>query len=688
MFCKNCGNQLKDSASFCPKCGWKKEQAPAPTPPVQAGPGYSAPAQNVTVHTDRDNERPPQKHNLAIVLAVIFGVLLIAGGVTAFIIFRSKDKNPDEDINTVAEEPVEDPEEDPAEDVPVSDEAIKQLKDIIAQADEYAAVWESVDFEDMQASMDATEQFYNELYDLTEQIKAIKGLPANVSGASVDAFSMYMTAMEALYKNYIVLNDLMALADSIKADNDIIDNFNSFVDQYDAISCPDNLKDSWDKIGKSIDSFATAIIRSDESSQLNDNLRMASADNHFTRFGTVLENEISFIVGIVEEELEFALDQVNTGDEIFSELESVLEMPREEMEAHVFNYDIDNVLSDFAFDHVDVIYPSLYNTYSSFVTVKTGCISGSRDITITCEIPELSQSVSQDYHIGPALTVINIKPPAASGRHNLDSAWDTQIRLSIKDKKDGSSLSEQSFRVHIASRNDFMWESNEFGVITQDNILCFLSPDSKAITDLKRNSIDLLSNMTQGTMSSLAGYQGPYYLSDDSDGDGQYDNEVYAEAVTTYLQAAALMRELSEMGVRYTNDAFSIDNADQHILFPDQVLENKTGLCIETSLVIASALQSMGMHTFLVFPPGHAQVAVETWNGSGMYFLIETTAIPNTAGDFVDDANHWLSEEETTDWDNAPIAFYSSDNWAEYLKDSYVIDCSDGAMLGLTPFSN
>lgn len=26
MFCQNCGNQMKDTAAFCPKCGWKNDE--------------------------------------------------------------------------------------------------------------------------------------------------------------------------------------------------------------------------------------------------------------------------------------------------------------------------------------------------------------------------------------------------------------------------------------------------------------------------------------------------------------------------------------------------------------------------------------------------------------------------------------------------------------------------------------
>jgi hypothetical protein len=70
----------------------------------------------------------------------------------------------------------------------------------------------------------------------------------------------------------------------------------------------------------------------------------------------------------------------------------------------------------------------------------------------------------------------------------------------------------------------------------------------------------------------------------------------------------------------------------------------------------------MGMHPVLIFPPGHVQVAVETWYGSGEYFLVETTALTSAASE---------------DFDNV-IAFPNADKWDEYLSrdDYYVVDCA------------
>ena len=179
--------------------------------------------------------------------------------------------------------------------------------------------------------------------------------------------------------------------------------------------------------------------------------------------------------------------------------------------------------------------------------------------------------------------------------------------------------------------------------------------------------------MTEGRMESFAGYQG-----------NQWDHRVI-----TYLEAEGIMRALNVMGVRYNMDPFSLSNSNQHILFPSEVLETRSGLCIETSLVVASALQSAGMHAFLVFPEGHAQVAVETWSGSGEYLLIETTALTsgnNSRQIFINGANSLINNQ----YPDGPIEYLTDSEWHEYLENEveYIVDCDDSTVLGLTAFSN
>jgi hypothetical protein len=153
-------------------------------------------------------------------------------------------------------------------------------------------------------------------------------------------------------------------------------------------------------------------------------------------------------------------------------------------------------------------------------------------------------------------------------------------------------------------------------------------------------------------------------------------------------------------------DPYSHDDATQHILLPEQVVSLKSGLCIETSLLMASALQSANLNAYLVLPDGHAQVAVELEDGSGEYYLIETTSLDSDVNNdavFSTYGNALASSSKLDDLDNISdphdkktyhwtwgIVYYSKSEWNEYIKENNVtiIDCNDSSILGLTPFVN
>ncbi len=115
------------------------------------------------------------------------------------------------------------------------------------------------------------------------------------------------------------------------------------------------------------------------------------------------------------------------------------------------------------------------------------------------------------------------------------------------------------------------------------------------------------------------------------------------------------------------------------MLTPDAVLAGGSGICIETSILMASALMSAGMHPCIIFTPGHAQVAIETWHDSHQYLLLETTMLP--------------FEATETELDRF-ARLYSNEDWAAYLSEKeqeaasdggfvYVVDCDLKQTLGM-----
>ena len=111
------------------------------------------------------------------------------------------------------------------------------------------------------------------------------------------------------------------------------------------------------------------------------------------------------------------------------------------------------------------------------------------------------------------------------------------------------------------------------------------------------------------------------------------------------------------------------------------------------------------MHPLIILSPGHAQVAVETYSGSGNYFLIETTTLP------YDGLNLKLSETEPAFYNGLLASaktetgdrYYwtlngTSDEWEtyfNYISDGsdefggvFVIDCNLQPVMGIQGLEN
>lgn len=317
----------------------------------------------------------------------------------------------------------------------------------------------------------------------------------------------------------------------------------------------------------------------------------------------------------------------------------------------------------------ETIFPSLYRTLDAVVTFTGTNEVGERDVLLRVEIPGFTQPYEQTVTLSRQITKIDVHPPLLTSELNLHSEKDAQVVLSVKDLDTNAVLLQESRNIRIMSKYDAVWWSPEMGESNIDNILAWMTPEAQGVLELKRQAVDYLAYISEGSANSIVGYQ-DY---------GIWESPMW----NTWVQAVAIQGAMSDIAlVRYNNAAFSISNeAQQRVMLPDDVMKTQSGICIETSLLMASALQSAGMHVMLIFPPGHAQVAVETWPGTGDYFLIETTTLPMD-----------MTEKA---WDNT-VAFLSKDQWQGYIDGTadyslgqcYVLDCDLAKKLDILPMSN
>ena len=356
---------------------------------------------------------------------------------------------------------------------------------------------------------------------------------------------------------------------------------------------------------------------------------LALYDLHAREYAQV-EARLSFMAGHVEPALQNACQ--NGGEADFSY--------REQQPELTLDYQL-----------ADAVYPNLYHTMDSAVNLIAHTDWGRRDILMTAEIVGFSQEYRQKLTVTSDLTRLTIKPPVLTDVPNLFNTRDTQLIFTVTDAATGELLVQESQPLKLHSLYDYELRDNEFGTVQYYDILSWLTPESEGILKVRREAIRWLEEHTD--MTTLAGYQNVLGLENDK------------RDINTQLQAIGLQGAISDLGVRYNWGAYSL-NSFQRVLTPDAVIDSQSGICIETSVLLASALKSTGMHAMILFIPGHAQVALETWKDSHEYFLLETTTLPFSE-----------SEDDIT----AYCTYLTQEQWAAYLKRcaeagvAYVVDC-------------
>lgn len=308
-----------------------------------------------------------------------------------------------------------------------------------------------------------------------------------------------------------------------------------------------------------------------------------------------------------------------------------------------------------SYDAPDYIIPANYRSMDYIAFMQLSADQGATDLLIEVEIPGFTQKYEQKITITRSETELRIHPPLADGVvETLNSSKDAQISISVTDLNNGKIIVKDSKPVKLYSRYDMQWVAED-GMPYDENILAWVTPEAEEIRELLRWSADACNELTQGQLDAIVGYQEAV--------------SGWSHETLTYVQAYSIMHTMAhEFGVKYIMSPFSSTSSDlQRIATPSEVLNSASGLCVETAVTMASALQAMNMHAVLILLPGHCQVAVETWYGSGDYFLIETTSLENAASAYTQE-----------DLDYVILTYPSTkDEWRAYLaQDGYTaIDC-------------
>lgn len=320
---------------------------------------------------------------------------------------------------------------------------------------------------------------------------------------------------------------------------------------------------------------------------------------------------------------------------------------------------------DVSIDAISRIAPNLYPSLDAAAIIGVTSYDAGRTISVSAEVVGFTQVFEEQFKLTQGYNRLPIKPATlpTSQMGNLSSNSDTQLNIKVIDTKSGAVLAQKSQPIELRSMYDFVWADDEFGATAAFDMLAWLRPQCDEVLGINREAAEILGEWTNGAHKSIVGYQ----YGDDWSG--------------TLFQVAAIQKAMSDAGVVYIMDNYSY-TSEQHVLTPDQVVQKRQGLCIESSLLMASCLLSAGMHPMIILIPGHAQIAIETYSGSGNYFLIETTTLPYDGIDTsynYDNPDFWsglLASDRMSDGSYKVWTLNgTSEEWQDYFD--YISDGSD-----------
>ena len=454
----------------------------------------------------------------------------------------------------------------------------------------------------------------------------------------------------------------------------IYEDFVEMVDALEAMEYPAYMKQPMENV---IESYSNCLYAFEEwylGYYLEDALRWASA----SKTAITLMDRATVSLAQLDEDIKLqCYAMYNRLNDRLSNMASEIESAVTQMSANKaisgFTYLTEELSPEFMCDYIDTIFPALYNSVDYVVCLNGICEQGNCDLLIEAEIEGFTQKYSQKITMGNEITKLYIKPAILSQGVNLNSQKTTQLKVSVTNLDNDKIVLQETKNITLMSLYDLSLEGEEAYLEDINPLvytLAWVTPEAEEIRELKRIAIDNLPILTEGyyygdpdnsvEMDALVGYQ-PRNLKD-----------LDLMAYYTKMQALAIQCAMSDMGVAYNMSTYSssdFEKALQRVLPPADTINTKGGVCIETALVMASALQSAGMNCMLIFPPGHCQVAVEIWDRTGEYLLIETTILPVTS--------------ENLDY---VVKYMDKDEWADYVEEAnFVIDCSMAPYLNLTP---
>jgi superfamily I DNA and/or RNA helicase len=164
----------------------------------------------------------------------------------------------------------------------------------------------------------------------------------------------------------------------------------------------------------------------------------------------------------------------------------------------------------------------------------------------------------------------------------------TQAELEIKVTRDGQVALETSRPIDLLPIGVWRWQSGF------ESLVSFSVPNTQAVSDILTKARTILGNKGKDPLTKS--YQwGADFAS------------ILAELEAIYEAAQTLK-------IQYSNPPTSYDQASQRVRTAPEIIESKSATCLDSTLLMASALEAAGYLPIIAIAPGHAFVGAWLWD--------------------------------------------------------------------------
>lgn len=266
------------------------------------------------------------------------------------------------------------------------------------------------------------------------------------------------------------------------------------------------------------------------------------------------------------------------------------------------------------------LYTGLYVNQPDLVTVHYRSQTR-QTLRISVSIPQFTTEQSVQVTAAQTFQQFAFKPTVISGAQDaLVAPGQRAAEVRLRVQSLNTVLCDTSVPITLMSRQLMRWYDQD-GADNFAYLAGWVTPNAPVIRDLVGRAAARLaaSPAAYPDASELHGYDG-----------GRADSDDVRDQVDALFDTLQ-----SDYHVRYANDNIPFSQDDtQRIQLPQDVLSQSTptAMCVETTVILASAIERLGMRPYIIIIPGHAFIGVAlTLSGSPIDYW-ETSDLNGATG--------------------------------------------------------